>query len=29
LSSAQNGSSVTPPPGSDVSIFFISMIHRF
>ena len=29
LSSAQNGASVTPPPGSDVSIFFISMIHRF
>jgi predicted porin len=29
LSSAQNGTSVTPPPGTDVSIFFVSMIHRF
>ena len=29
LSSAQNGQEVTPPAGSDVSIFFISMIHRF
>ena len=29
LSSVQDGQSVTPPPGSDVSIFFISMIHRF
>jgi len=29
LSSAQNGASVTPPAGSDVSIFFVSMIHRF
>lgn len=29
LSSAQNGQAVTPPAGSDVSIFFVSMIHRF
>jgi predicted porin len=29
LSSAQNGQDVTPPAGSDVSIFFISMVHRF
>ena len=29
LSSAQNGQEVTPPAGSDVSIFFVSMIHRF
>jgi predicted porin len=29
LSSANTGSSVTPPAGSDVEIFFVSMIHRF
>jgi predicted porin len=29
LSSAQTGQDVTPPAGSDVSIFFISMVHRF
>jgi predicted porin len=29
LSSAQNGQDVTPPAGSDVSIFFVSMVHRF
>jgi predicted porin len=29
LSSANNGLSVTPPAGSDVEIFFVSMIHRF
>ena len=29
LSSSQNGQSVNPPAGSDVSIFFVSMIHRF
>ncbi len=29
LSSAQDGVSITPPAGSDVSIFFVSMIHRF
>jgi predicted porin len=29
LSSAQDGVSITPPPGSDVGIFFVSMIHRF
>jgi predicted porin len=29
LSSAQGGQDVTPPAGSDVSIFFISMVHRF
>lgn len=29
LSSANNGQAVTPPAGSDVSIFFVSMIHRF
>ena len=29
LSSAQDGVSVTPPMGTDVSIFFISMVHRF
>ena len=29
LSSAQNGVSITPPAGTDVSIFFVSMIHRF
>lgn len=29
LSSTQDGVSITPPPGSDVSIFFVSMIHRF
>jgi predicted porin len=29
LSSANNGQNVTPPAGVDVSIFFVSMIHRF
>jgi predicted porin len=29
LSSANTGSAVTPPAGSDVEIFFVSMIHRF
>jgi predicted porin len=29
LSSAQGGQDVTPPAGSDVSIFFVNMIHRF
>jgi predicted porin len=29
LSSSQNGQSVNPVPGSDVSIFFVSMVHRF
>ncbi|HZO04465.1 MAG TPA: porin [Burkholderiales bacterium] len=29
LSSSNGGQSVTPPPGSDVSIFFTSLIHRF
>jgi predicted porin len=29
LSSSQGGQSVNPPAGSDVSIFFINMIHRF
>ena len=29
LSSANDGQSVTPPSGSDVSIFFVSLIHRF
>ena len=29
LSSANTGSSVTPPAGSDVEIFFVSIIHRF
>ena len=29
LSSANDGQSVTPPAGSDVSIFFVSLIHRF
>jgi predicted porin len=29
LSSANDGQSVTPPNGSDVTIFFVSMIHRF
>jgi predicted porin len=29
LSSTQDGVSITPPAGSDVSIFFVSMIHRF
>jgi len=29
LSSTQNGQAVTPPAGSDVSIFFASVIHRF
>ena len=29
LSSAQGGQDVTPPAGADVSIFFVSMIHRF
>jgi predicted porin len=29
LSSTQNGQGVTPPAGSDVSIFFVSLIHRF
>jgi predicted porin len=29
LSSANTGNAVTPPAGSDVEIFFVSMIHRF
>jgi len=29
LPSSQGGQSVNPPAGSDVSIFFVSMIHRF
>jgi predicted porin len=29
LSSTQNGQSINPVPGSDVSIFFVSMLHRF
>ncbi|HWV89529.1 MAG TPA: porin, partial [Burkholderiales bacterium] len=29
LSSSQGGQSINPVPGSDVSIFFISMLHRF
>jgi predicted porin len=29
LSSVGNGQAVTPVPGSDVSIFFVSLIHRF
>ncbi len=29
LSSTQGGQDVTPPAGSDVSIFFASVIHRF
>jgi hypothetical protein len=29
LSSSQGGQSVNPPAGSDVSIFFVHMIHRF
>jgi predicted porin len=29
LSSANDGQTVTPPAGSDVSIFFVNMIHRF
>jgi predicted porin len=29
LSSSQDGVSVTPPAGTDVSIFFVHMIHRF
>ena len=29
LSSSQGGQSINPPAGSDVSIFFVSMIHRF
>jgi predicted porin len=29
LSSSNNGVSLNPPAGSDVSIFFVSMIHRF
>ena len=29
LSSAQTGQDITPPAGSDVDIFFISMVHRF
>ena len=29
LSSAQNGQAVTPPAGTDISIFFVNMIHRF
>jgi predicted porin len=29
LSSAQDGVSVTPPAGTDVSIFFVSIVHRF
>ena len=29
LSSDQTGVSTTPPAGSDVSIFFVSMVHRF
>jgi predicted porin len=29
LSSSNGGASVAPPAGSDVSIFFVSMVHRF
>ena len=29
LSSANNGQNVTPPAGADVTIFFVSMVHRF
>jgi len=29
LSSANNGQAVTPSPGVDVEIFFVSLIHRF
>jgi predicted porin len=29
LSSSQNGQSINPVAGSDVSIFFVSMVHRF
>jgi predicted porin len=29
LSSTQGGQAVTPPTGSDVDIFFVSVIHRF
>jgi predicted porin len=29
LSSANDGQTVTPPNGSDVEIFFVSIIHRF
>ena len=29
LSSTNDGQTVTPPAGSDVEIFFVSMIHRF
>jgi predicted porin len=29
LSSSQGGQSINPPADSDVSIFFVSMIHRF
>jgi predicted porin len=29
LSSTQGGQSINPPPGSDVEIFFINMLHRF
>ena len=29
LSSTQGGQSVNPPAGSDVSIFFVNMVHRF
>jgi predicted porin len=29
LSSANTGNAVTPPAGSDVEIFFVSIIHRF
>jgi predicted porin len=29
LSSSQGGQSINPVPGSDVSIFFVNMVHRF
>jgi predicted porin len=29
LSSSQGGQSINPPAGSDVSIFFVNMVHRF
>lgn len=29
LPSSQNGQGLNPPAGSDVSVFFVSMIHRF
>jgi predicted porin len=29
LSSSQGGQSINPPLGSDVDIFFVSMVHRF